>query len=481
MKTTTSAKKQSGLAVAAGLVLVTALAGAAARRSGSIEPTLAPDGVRRFAAASSGPVTFTGSLDKTAVLVGSEPTVRMELVIGGEARKATSGNHLPTDLVVILDHSGSMGGEKIEHARAAIRELIGRLGPDDRFGLVTYSSGAGIAIEPAKADARAQEGWLATVAGIGPAAGTNMSSGLDLGIDLIERIRQPGRVLCAILISDGLANEGDPSLEGLVGRAGRTARAEYMLTTIGVGADFNEYLMSALADAGTGNYYYLKNATDLAGVFVREFDAARATIASGLEVRIDPGDGVEVVDAAGYPLEKSGNETVFRPGSVFAGQERRIWVTLRVPNSAAGEHSLGRFSLAYRDGAERSTLTFGQMPRVVSVEREKDFYASVDVDAWTRSVVVDEYNKMQEEVAREVKAGNRAAALSAVKSFRDETGALNARLQAPAVQQRIDSLQKLEAEVASAFEGADQAARQNELSKARSADALDQRRAGSKR
>jgi hypothetical protein len=187
------------------------------------------------------------------------------------------------------------------------------------------------------------------------------------------------------------------------------------------------------------------------------------------------------VDAAGYPLERGGKGVVFRPGSLFAGQERRVWITLSVPNRTAGEHEVGRFSLAYSNAGARSTLRFAETPRVASVAREKDFYAKVDVPAWSRSVVVDGYNKLQEEVAREVKAGRRDAALQAVQRFRDENGVLNARLQSEPVQQKLDSLGKLEGEVAAAFEGDDQAARQNELSKTRSADALDQRRAGSKR
>src|SRR6476661_8401077 len=104
-----------------------------------------------------------------------------------------------------------------------------------------------------------------------------------------------------------------------------------MLSAIGVGADFNEQLMTALADAGTGNYYYVQNAHDLGSIFAREFDAARTTVATGLAVRIDPADGVQVLDAAGYPLEHDGGSVVIRPGSLFAGQERRIWVTVAMP------------------------------------------------------------------------------------------------------------------------------------------------------
>jgi Ca-activated chloride channel family protein len=248
-----------------------------------------------------------------------------------------------------------------------------------------------------------------------------------------------------------------------------------------VGADFNEYLMTALADAGTGNYYYLKSAANLAGVFARELSAARTTVASALEVRVEPGDGVTVLEAAGYPLEPTDGGVIFRPGSLSGGQERRVWVTLSVPNASAGEHALGRFSVAWVSDGKRSVVTLDETPRVASVAKEEEFYAAVDVPAWTRSVVVEGYNQMQEEVARKVKEGDRAAAFQAISRFRDEAGAMNAQIGAAPVARRLDSLGKLEADVAGAFEGDDQAARQNELSKARSADALDQRRSGAKR
>ena len=171
----------------------------------------------------------------------------------------------------------------------------------------------------------------------------------------------------------------------------------------------------------------------------------------------------------------------FRPGALFAGQERRIWVTLSVPNHAAGDHDLGRFALAYARNGERSTLRFDETPRVACVAREDDFYASLDGKTWERSVVVDDFNKMQEEVAREVKDGDRDAALSKIESFRAEAVAINTRVMSAPVQQKLDSLKDLEKEVGDAFVGADQAARQNELSKSKGAKALDERRLGAKR
>jgi Ca-activated chloride channel family protein len=254
-----------------------------------------------------------------------------------------------------------------------------------------------------------------------------------------------------------------------------------VLSSIGVGSDFNESLMTALADAGTGNYYFLEGSRDLASVFAREFDTARSTVASSLAVRIEPGDGVQVVDAAGYPLEREGAAVVFRPGTLFAGQERRVWVTLSVPNQAVAEHDLGRFSIAYREGDTPQTLALSTIPRVACVKGEEEFYSRIDEPAWSRAVLVDGYNQMQDKVAREVKDGKRDAALETLRSFRKETAAANARVKSAPVQAQLESLDKLEAEVAASFEGPDQVGRQNAFSKMRGAQALDQRRAGAKK
>jgi Ca-activated chloride channel family protein len=470
--------RRTRLAIAAALVGATALVGAgAARRT----PGTA-GGPAHVTAPGTGPVTFTGTLDRTSVLRGGDGVVRMELVMRAAAGEEQAPVRRPTDLVVVLDRSGSMSGEKIEQARAAVRELTGQLGPEDRFALVTYANTATLAIPLAPAGAQALSGWLATLASITPDGGTNISGGLDLAMDLVERSRGAGRAARAILISDGLANQGDDSTEGLVRRAGRAAHGEYVLSTVGVGADFNEYLMTALADAGTGNYYYLRGGADLGSVFAREFDAARTTVASALAIDVAPADGVRVVDAGGYPLEQTGGGVRFRPGALFAGQERRVWLTFAVPQQAAGEHDLGRVTLAYADGGGRTTtLAIDGLPRVACVAGEDDFYAGVDKEAWTRSVVVDSYNKMQEDVAREVKAGRRDAALGRLRQFKDEAEAMNQRLKAPAVAAQLGSADRLEQDVTAAFEGTNQAAKQNDLSKTKSAEAVDARRIGAKK
>jgi Ca-activated chloride channel family protein len=468
---------RASLLVLAALVTATLVGRAVMHSDGSIVT-----GPSHFSAPGGHAVSFSGRLSQEAVLLGGDGRVQMELILQAEERKGLDLAPVPTDLIVVLDRSGSMQGEKMEYARAAVGELIGQLNSHDRFALVSYSSAAHLSIPLTPAAPKARDIWRRQVQRIQPNGGTNMSAGIDVAVRTIERSREAGRAARVILISDGLANEGDASLEGLKARASRVSRWEHVLSTVGVGEDFNEFLMSSLADAGTGNYYYLNDTTELARVFSKEFEATRETVATGLVVAMRPGSNVKVVDAAGYPLERDGDSVTFRPGSLFSGQERRIWVTLEVPGDRVGSYEPGRFSLSYSDrGGETYSLALENVPTVACIADEDRFFASVDKDVWEQSVLQETYNRLQEKVARAVKEGREDQAIQAINDYREQNTYMNRELQSKAVRDSLDEAAQLEAEVQFAFTGADQELKQNRLSKERQAAGRDGRRAGSKK
>ncbi len=443
-------------------------------------PEISPKGGIDFASPGGASVSFTGKLDRRAVLQGGDGLVKMELVLAAEERSGAASARTPTDFVVVLDRSGSMAGAKIEHARAAVRELISQMADDDRFALISYSSQADVTISLAPATAAAKERWRGTVAGVRTGGGTNMSSGLDvaLAIGAASRAQRAGRL---ILISDGLANEGDPTVEGLSSRAARAAAGELVVTTVGVGADFNEFLMSAVADAGTGNYYYVDDVERLAQVSADELGATRETVASAVTVAVDAGPGIQVIDAAGYPLEQIDGKTVFRPGSLFAGQQRRIWVTLKVPNGNLGDRPLGSFTASYKDRGVTHVLEFGDPPVVACVSDEHRYHESFDKETWARGAAEEDYGRLQERVAKHVQAGRREDALREIGSYRVHNEQLNKRMRQVEIKKKLEHLVRFQSEVEDAFEGADQAEKQNLLSKSNQAAGRDGRRAGSKR
>jgi Ca-activated chloride channel family protein len=457
---------------AAALLFGTIAIGALARHPGAGGVVPGSERTLSFSAPAGGPVSFGGQLDSGAVLQGSDGLVRMELRLRAEGQGSIAPVGLPTDLVVVLDRSGSMRGRKISDARAAIRELVGQLGSRDRFALVTYSTGARLALPLHETERSRRETIRAAIERVVPDGGTNLSSGLDLALEVVERARVPGREPRVVVISDGLVNQGDTSVAGLTARAGRAAVGEYVLSTVGVGEEFDEGLLTALADAGTGNYYYLADARSLASVFSDEFFSARETVARGLEVRIQPREGVSVLEAAGYPLERRGGSVSFRPGSLFADQERRIWVTLRVP-------SRERFALAYSAGGESREIAFGEEPRVACVADRGAFLAAVDEKTLERGLVVDGYNAMRQRVADSVKAGDREDALEQIRRY--QLRALGYGLDSPALEAQVNEAERLGATVEEVFAAPEPAREQNAFSKELGARARDERRPGGKR
>lgn len=455
----TDARRPAPLRLAAVLLALTVAAGAAARlveARSAAPPGTPPDALARsFRAPAAGPLHFAGALEGTAVLAGQVSLVRMELVIGADAPPRDGAlRRVPTDLVVVLDRSGSMMGEKIVQARAAVSALIGALGPADRFALIAYSDGAAPVIPLGSAGA-ARAGWLAAVEAIEPNGGTNLSSGLDLALATVDGARLSGRSPRVVLISDGLANFGDVTREGLVARAARAARGEYALSTIGVGADFDEGLMAALADAGTGNFYFLASALGMGDILAAEFATARETVATGVRVAIEPAAGVSVEDAAGYPLSREDGRVSFQPGSLFAGQERRIWVTLQVPRMQAGAVvPLGAFRVEYTTGGERHRLALEGTPQVAAVADESGYVASLDRGSWERSVIVDQYNALRRSVAEAVGEGREKDAVAEIQKYRAEVGRRNEAIASPAVSQQLEEAAKLEARLQDAASGA---------------------------
>ena len=124
--------------------------GLAAARTGGGRANLdgpPPDAVSGRVGDRDGSVRFTAQVDRSAVLAGGDGQVRVELVMGADGGE-TKGiqPRTPTDIVVVLDRSGSMSGSKLDDARRAVANLVEQLSPRDRFSLVTYESNAQIAI-----------------------------------------------------------------------------------------------------------------------------------------------------------------------------------------------------------------------------------------------------------------------------------------------------------------------------------------------
>jgi Ca-activated chloride channel family protein len=360
--------------------------------------------------AGDGKVRLTATADRSAVMQNGDGVVHVEVTIEPEPASGPAPR-TPTDLVVIMDHSGSMHGDKLEQAKLALFGLIERVDARDRLGVVIFDDTAQV-LFPLEAPAgAAREAWRARVRAVESAGGTSISSGLDAGIGLLSA-PSPDRVTRVLLLSDG---QDSTPLEQLTLRARRLQAKHGVLSAVGIGQDFEEKVMTSLASAGTGAFYYLAKPEVLASLLDAELKTATETYASGAELRLRAADGVRVSSAGGVPLTTEGEEAVVSIGSLYAGRARKVWLTLSLPTDGSGERALGELALRYRRAGETFVVGGGALPAIAAVADPGRFEAAINPEVWGRAMLEEELNRASEELGDAIARGTAADVDSSVQ------------------------------------------------------------------
>jgi Ca-activated chloride channel family protein len=416
------------------------------------------------------PVTLSGRLVQDRILQGSDGKVNLALTLRASDRAGLdTAAPRNVDLVIVLDCSGSMNGRKISDARQALLDLLAGLSAADRFALITYSDGVQ-QVSGLQHVTAARRRQLETLIGTVTAAGaTNLSAGLLAGMNLIASAAGSGNTAKVILISDGLANRGITDSTRLSTMAAVAVEKEFAVSTVGVGNDFNEQLMSAIADSGAGNYYYLENPAAFVEVFQKEFGYARATVATHVSISLKLSQGISLVDAAGYPVRTQNDGAVFYPGDLRAGQTRKLFLTLQVPTAAIKNFEIGEVSLRYRFNGRPTETTLDGANEIACVKNPEEVHASIDKMSWSEKVIREDYNQLKQAVAADIKTGEKQKALQRIHNYQIEQEAINAAVQSEKVARNLDrDLKDLQQTVEGAFKGtpSEVARKQKSVSKA---------------
>ena len=174
------------------------------------------------------------------------------LLIAAPSVDAGSQGAIPKDVIVVLDRSGSMDGEKFLQAQDALHYVLDHLNPDDRFNIIAFSTGI-------KTFARQLEGiddvaeahrWIDSLA----AAGST-----DINRALLEALdqTQAGRPTIIIFLTDGLPTEGETETEDILDNIRRNAAENVRLFAFGVGYDVDTFLLDTLAQENRGATNYV--------------------------------------------------------------------------------------------------------------------------------------------------------------------------------------------------------------------------------
>lgn len=198
------------------------------------------------------------------------------------------------DVLLVLDTSGSMEGEKLAQAKEALSFVLGHLNPEDRFNIVTFSTGIrryARGLQPASEAAAAQR-WV---------AGLSASGSTDINRALLEALADadPERPTILIFLTDGLPTTGVTDPDRIIINVTNAAPKSVRLFTFGVGYDVNTVLLDSLARQlrGAGAYVRPEQRIDevISGFYAKVSTPVLA------DIRLDWGD-IFVEDTYPRPL-----------------------------------------------------------------------------------------------------------------------------------------------------------------------------------
>jgi Ca-activated chloride channel family protein len=326
-----------------------------------------------FGLSSAGAATLNLQLDPDRRLVpaGKEQEVVVKIDVNSET--GARPNRLPLNIAVVIDHSGSMAGAKIEKTKQAAMQLIDQLTNQDNLALVEFDDRVEVLFSSQHVVDR--EALKAQVQRIEPGGSTALYAGVEAGgkqlLNIDSRTERINRV---ILLSDGLANVGPSSTAALKGLGRSLSRQGVSVTTIGVGDDYNEDLMAGLAEASDANYYYVQDAEKLPEIFAKELGGLQTVTARNVQVMITCADGVEPIDVIGRPEKFADRKTVVEFGPFASGQKRYLFLRCRVKaRDAVTQMDLASVKVTYRDeinGSEEASIEQNVRIGVTTNEQE---------------------------------------------------------------------------------------------------------------
>lgn len=323
----------------------------------------------------------------------------------------------PLNLCLVIDRSGSMAGEKLRQTIASAKFVVERLAPTDWLSVVQFDERVNVVIPPQPVRHRAH--LCRRLEAIRDGGSTNLSGGWLRGAACVREHAGPDRINRVLLLTDGQANHGitDPAI--LITHAAELTEEGIATTTLGYGADFNEDLLTALADAGRGTAYHVETADEAPAVFARELEGLLTIAAQNVRLTIRPGRAGCVAHLLTEQEHQRNPEgLIVALGDLVSAEERRLLLSARVPAlGSEGLAFLAAVTLTYDSvGGDIRPREVRQELLVPVVSPEQAIAVPAD-PAVTRELLVLRAARILRQAMAEADAGDTSGALRRLREF----------------------------------------------------------------
>lgn len=248
----------------------------------------------------------------------------------------------PKDVILVIDQSGSMQGQKWTQAQAAAAYVLENLNPQDRFNVVVFSTGfRQYATELQSADqATDAVQWVNSLYAEG---GTDINIALQTALEMVD-VERSATIL---FMTDGQPSEGVTDIDGIIANAREAARPNARIFTFGVGDDVNTILLDTVAQGFGGTTAYVRPTQRIDEEMASLYTKINSPVLSN--VALDFGG---VLTELQYPQEV--NDLFAGEQLILVGRYRQgaDAVTISVSGTVKGQDTTYTFNdLSFRDNA----------------------------------------------------------------------------------------------------------------------------------
>ncbi len=301
----------------------------------------------------------------------------------GQIRVANWPNHpaldrsrvaRPLNLVLVIDRSGSMAGDRIANVKKSIFAFVEKLRKQDSVAIVSYSATARVDLSACRKTSHAK--ITKAIESLSADQSTNLHAGLMLGYEEALKNFDSDKSNRVILLTDGIANEGVVDPVQIAQESSRFNKEGIELSVIGLGENFNRDLLRQLADAGRGLLHFVNDGQDIQKTFVDEIDSLLSPAARNVKLTVDFRDLKKLPKVFGYEPKIDGSKMSFRLDNLNCGATQVV--LLEFKNKA--ETSPVKVELNYVDQIDHLPVSVCRIAKLETRKRSSDSEQSDDLE-----------------------------------------------------------------------------------------------------
>jgi len=277
-------------------------------------------------------------LKQNSVQLNSASTTTLPLLVTLDVDSIKTTNKAAIDLICVIDHSGSMQGEKIQLVKDTFKYLLELLSENDRLSIIIFDDTVKKLTPLLRMTESNKKKTLNEINGISADGGTDIELGMRCAFEVIQQRKRPNDVTSVLLLSDGLDGGAQDKVRSTL--QSLKLKDTFTVNTFGYGSDHDPKLMSDIAQSKDGNFYFVEKLETVDECFVDCLGGLISVVGQDVSIAIkaEPSDifpDIQIIKAFGVEgtWKKVDGSYVTGISQLISGKKKNFVLELQIPKT----------------------------------------------------------------------------------------------------------------------------------------------------